>query len=352
MTTILIITGGTGGHIFPALAVGDALRTAGANPMFITRRDTKDTNLIGHFNFPYFTVPASGFFGKGIKEIFIFFANFITTLILFPKILFRTKPAALVCSGGFSSIVPTLWALILNKNFFLLEQNCIPGRFTRYFSRWAREIYLGFPLKYKIRGNTIFTGNPLRKEILSNDRQDDGKTVLVLGGSQGAKFINLNAVELAARMPELHFIVQTGRRDYETIKQLVKSSNCELIDFTLKPEELYKKATIVISRAGAMVLSELLLFGIPSIIIPFPFATDNHQAANAQFLAQKQAAVIISQGRQPGYSEDFVNKLKTMIKLLIQDQARLTEMSRHAQAIAKRDASATIARRIIKCLAK
>jgi len=306
--------------------------------------------LINQFGFQYMTIPASGFFGKGIKGILTFFVNFIRTIVLFPQILYKTKPSALIASGGFSSLVPTLWATILNKKFFLLEQNCIPGRFTKYFSRWAREIYLGLPLLHKIRGNIIFTGNPLRKEIIKNGRQDDGKTILVLGGSQGAKFINLNAVELAAQMPDLHFIIQTGQRDYENVKQLVTSKNCELIDFTLQPQELYKKATIIISRAGGMVLSEILLFGIPSIIIPFPFATDNHQAANAQFLAQNKAATIISQARQSGYSKDFVDKLKQTVESLINNKERLDEMSKNARAIARSNANNVIANRVLRCL--
>jgi UDP-N-acetylglucosamine--N-acetylmuramyl-(pentapeptide) pyrophosphoryl-undecaprenol N-acetylglucosamine transferase len=350
LRTILIITCGTGGHIFPALAVGDALRSLGMNPIYVVRRNIKDINLVKQHDFQYMTIPASGFFGKNIKGIFIFFLNFLRTMTLFPEIMIKVKPEAIIASGGFTSFVPALWVIISQKKFFLLEQNRIPGRFTKYFSRWAREVYLGLPLLKRIGGNMLYTGNPLRKEILNGDRQDNGKTILVFGGSQGAKFINLNAVELAVQMPDLQFIIQTGQRDYNFIKQLVKSNNCELIDFTLSPENLYKRATIVISRAGGMVLSEILLFGIPSIIIPFPFATDNHQAANAQFLAQNSAAIILDQGRQHGLSQEFIIKLKETLRSLINNKEQLEQMSKNAKAIAKGNAATIIAQRVIKCL--
>jgi len=268
-------------------------------------------------------------------------------MIIFPKILYKERPDAIVSSSGYTALVPILWSLILHIKFFILEQNRIPGRTTKYFAKWAKLVFLGFPLLKKIKARTVYTGNPLRLEVLNHKRKDDGKTILVLGGSQGASFINLNIVELAAQMPELNFIIQTGKRDYEKIKQLVKSNNCQLIDFTLSIETYYEKSSIVISRAGGMVLSEILVFGIPSIIIPFPFATDNHQAANAQFLAQNNAAIILDQHRRSGYSQEFVSQLKNILESLINNKNKLNEMSKNAFALAKIDSAEKIAQHIL-----
>ncbi len=298
------------------------------------------------------TIPASGFFGKSIREIIFFFLNYIKAMLRFPLIMTKLKPVALVITGGFTSFVPALWAVSLQKNFFLLEQNRIPGRLTKYFSGWAREIYLGFPLLKQFKGNVVYTGNPVRSTILTNHHQNDGHTVVVLGGSQGAMFLNLNIVELATQMPDLTFIIQTGKRNYDLVRKLIKSNNCELIDFTQSPEGLYQRATIIISRAGGMVLSEILLFGIPSILVTFPFATDNHQAANAQFLAQNNAAIILKQDRQQGLSNNFVLQLNKILRGLLNNKQQLNQMSKNAKAIAKRNAATIIAQRIIKCLEK
>ena len=334
----------------PALAIGKALSAMGINPVYVVRANMTDIELIRHHKFLYRPMPASGFFGKSIKEIVLFFINLLKAMVIFPQIAFKEKPKAIIASGGYSSLVPILWAIILHKKFFLLEQNRIPGRLSKYLSRWAKEVYLGFPLSKKIKARTVYTGNPLRAELSQKNCHDDGKTVLVLGGSQGARFINVNTVELASLMPNLNFVIQTGKRDYESVKQLVKSNNCRLIDFTLSMEKFYERATIVISRAGGMVLSEILSFGIPSIIIPFPFATDNHQAANAQFLTQNSAAIILDQNRRSGYSQDFVEQLKTTLELLINNKEKLNQMSKNARLLAKDNATSVIAQRIKKCL--
>jgi UDP-N-acetylglucosamine--N-acetylmuramyl-(pentapeptide) pyrophosphoryl-undecaprenol N-acetylglucosamine transferase len=350
MNSVLIITGGTGGHIFPALAVGEKLRMLGVNPLFIVRRNRNDLDFVSKHGFEYKAIPASGFFGKNIFGMFLFFLNMIFSTILFPSIIFKARPLVVIASGGFISVVPILWSIILHKRIFLLEQNRIPGRFTKYFSRWADEIYSGFPPIKKISGRLFYTGNPLRSEIISESDYSNRKSVLVLGGSQGAQFLNLVAVELAARMPNVQFTIQTGKRDYVLINKKVKSSNVELIDFTLSPENLYKKAKIVITRAGGMVLSEILSFGIPSIIIPFPFATDNHQAANAQFLAQNGAAIILDQCRQQEISETFIHKLKEMVLSILNDDKKYQVMSDNAKKIAKSDAAEVIAMKVKKCL--
>jgi len=275
-------------------------------------------------------------------------------MITFPVLLIKMKPKAIIASGGFVSVVPVLWAFLLKKKYFLLEQNRVPGRLTKYFSRWAKEIYLGLPPLSNIKGTCFYTGNPLRSSFYETTSkvQKKNNTVLVLGGSQGAQFINLNVIETAKHLPEVNFIIQTGTKNFEEIQKLVKSNNCQLIDFTLHPEELYQKAKIVITRAGGMVLSEILFFGLPSIIIPFPFATDNHQAANAQFLAQNNAAIIINQNRQHGLSEDFILQLMNTLKSIMYDAEKLSEMAKNAQNIAQKNAAQRIAQRISRCLAE
>jgi UDP-N-acetylglucosamine--N-acetylmuramyl-(pentapeptide) pyrophosphoryl-undecaprenol N-acetylglucosamine transferase len=351
---ILFVTGGTGGHIFPALAVGEHLRKLNIEPLYIVRKNKFDVDLFNQYKFSYLTISASGFFGKKLIDVFNFFTCLIKSIITFPIIMYKVKPEAIVASGGFVSLVPLLWALIVKKKYFLLEQNRIPGRVTKYFSRWAKEVYLGLPPAQKISGNCIYTGNPLRTSFYNIRKvsKKDNNVILVLGGSQGAQFINLNVLKIAKYFSDFTFIIQTGKRNFEEIKKSITLNNCQLIDFTLHPEELYQKAKIVISRAGGMVISEILFFGLPSIIIPFPFATDNHQAANAQFLAQNKAAITINQNRQHGLSNNFVLQLKHILQSMINHDEILTKMGKNAENIAKKNAAQTIAQRISKCLAE
>lgn len=320
--------------------------------IFLVRNNKFDIELIKHHQFPYYTLPTSGFFNKKFLQLILFFVNFIRALFIFPYLLIKIKPDAILASGSFSSLIPVLWANLLKIRYFLLEQNRIPGRFNKYFSRWAKEVYLGFPLVTKLKGNFIYTGNPLRTTITTAQVNHNrlNKAILVLGGSQGAQFLNLHAVELSAMLPDYQFIIQTGQKHYEQTKKLVKSNNCQLISFTPHPEELYQQANVVITRAGGMVLSEILFFGIPSIVIPYPFATDNHQAANAQFLSHNNAAIILNQPRQQGLSLEFLHQLKDTLLTLLNDSSRLKAMSQAALKIAPFNAAQTIAQRIKLCL--
>lgn len=318
------------------------------------RNNKFDIDLIKQYDFSYLTIHASGFFGKKTKDVIVFFINLIKSLITFPLLLIKNKPQAIVATGGFVSLVPLFYCLIFHIKYFLLEQNRIPGRVTKYFSRWAHEIYLGFPLVTKIKGCCVYTGNPLRTSLINskNPVKKNDNVVLVLGGSTGAQFLNLNVIEVANQLRNVHFIILTGKHNYQEIKQLVKSNNCKLIDFTLHPEELYEQAKIIITRAGGMVLSEILFFGLPSIIIPFPFATDNHQAANAQFLAQNNAAIIINQPHQQGLSIDFIKQLANDTQKLLSDKEKIIKMTNNARKISKRNAAQCIAERIKLCLVK
>jgi UDP-N-acetylglucosamine--N-acetylmuramyl-(pentapeptide) pyrophosphoryl-undecaprenol N-acetylglucosamine transferase len=297
-------------------------------------------------------MPSSGFFGKSVFNKIRFMINFLLAAGYWVKFVIQNQFKAVIVAGGFSSLVPLLGAIILNKPFFILEQNRIPGRITKYFSRYANEVYLGFPLESALgglKGNFYYAGNPLRPALVNkafNTRAvglSATPTVLVLGGSQGARALNLAAVELANKYPEIKFIIQTGKRDFDLIKEKIHSENCQLVDFTLTPEDNYSKANLALTRAGGLVLSELLAFGIPSIIVPFPLATDRHQEANAQFLENKDVSIILNQDR--------LHELEEIFKKLISDKERLKRMSDNAIRLARYDAAEKIAERIIKCLA-
>jgi UDP-N-acetylglucosamine--N-acetylmuramyl-(pentapeptide) pyrophosphoryl-undecaprenol N-acetylglucosamine transferase len=304
-----------------------------------------EQDLVRRQGFDFYPLRSSGFFGKGAAARMQFVLNAATGLLSAIGIIRRLRPSALIAAGGFGSVTPLLAARIMNRPYFLLEQNCIPGRVTRYFARGAVETFLTFPLVRHLAGRTLVTGTPLRERLLTAARHDDGKTVLVLGGSQGARALNAAALDLARQLPELHFVVQTGRRDYPDVRTTAAKyglANIELIDFTLAMEELYARASLVLSRAGGMVVNEILALGLPSILVPFPFATDNHQKANAQHAARQGAALQIDQSRLP--------ELGKIVPELLADRPRLAQMTESARRIACRDATSVIAKRIADLL--
>lgn len=305
---------------------------------------------MGEYKFNFLALPASGFFGKNLTNKINFFINLLLAFFVWTKFIIRNRFEALIATGGFSSLVPLLGSIILKKPFFLLELNRIPGRITKYFARFAQEVYLAFPLAQSVKGNCYYTGSPLRQKLLAtalncqnniNSKfitQSRTPVVLVLGGSLGARALNLAAVELVNKYPEIKFIIQTGKRDYELIKEKVKSQNCQLVAFTLSPEENYAQACLVLTRAGGMVLSEILAFGLPAIIVPFPYATDRHQTANAQFLEKEGVAIVLNQ--------DHLHELDNVFYRLLTDQEQLKRMSNKALRLAKYDATEKITERI------
>jgi UDP-N-acetylglucosamine--N-acetylmuramyl-(pentapeptide) pyrophosphoryl-undecaprenol N-acetylglucosamine transferase len=343
---ILVVAAGTGGHVLPALALAEELRAVGMNPVFVGRPGSLEQELATKAGLEFQPLASSGFFGKGVKARVAFALNTLRGWAQILGIMRRVRPVGVVAAGGFGSLLPALGARLFQRPFFMLEQNRIPGRATRYLSRGARELYLTFPLLRSLRGRSRVTGTPLRRTLLGRNRQDDGRTLLVLGGSLGARALNLQALELARELAHLKVVVQTGRRDFVEMQQRVQAAglgNVELVDFTLAIDELYSRASLVLSRAGGMVINEILAFGLPSILVPFPFATDNHQKANAQHIARKGAALQIDQARLP--------ETASIIRQLFERPTELATMAARARELARRDAARTIARRIAAIVA-
>lgn len=313
-------------------------------PIFAGRPASMEQDLVGKAGFEFFPLSSSGFFGKGLAAKFGALWNLSRGTSQALSLLRREKPAAVVVSGGFGSVSALLAARLVNRDYFMLEQNCIPGRVTRYFARAAKAVFLTFPLAKPLTAKTEVTGTPLRKSLAQaagNQRTGADNAVLVLGGSLGARALNLAAIELAQQLPELHFIIQTGRRDFAEVSRRVeelKLKNVELFDFTLAMEDYYARATLVLSRAGGMVINEILAFGLPSVLVPFPFATDNHQEANAQHVAREGASHQTDQS--------CLSELGTVIRDLFAHPEKLAEMSANARRIARPNAAAEIAQRI------
>jgi UDP-N-acetylglucosamine--N-acetylmuramyl-(pentapeptide) pyrophosphoryl-undecaprenol N-acetylglucosamine transferase len=339
---VVLGAGGTGGHVFPALALAIEMRDLGLEVLWAGRESGLEGQVAAENGFAFEPLASSGFYGKGAGQKVQAAWLLCRGLMQAISLLRRVKPSGVVATGGFATAGLLAATEFGWTPYFLLEQNCIPGRVTSFFAPRAREAFLAFQSAKPFPGASCVTGNPLRREFSLGERSDDGKTVLFVGGSLGAQALNLAALDTAAALSNLNFIILTGRRDYEFVRSRVRSSNCELVEFTSHPEELYRRATIAVSRAGGVVLSELLAFGIPAILIPFPYATDRHQDANAEYVASVGAATVLDQSSLSG--------LTSLVRTLMDDAPRRRQMETAAGSIAKPNAASAIARRIAEVL--
>jgi UDP-N-acetylglucosamine--N-acetylmuramyl-(pentapeptide) pyrophosphoryl-undecaprenol N-acetylglucosamine transferase len=340
---VVLGAGGTGGHVFPALALGIEMRDLGIDVLWAGRESGIEDQVAADNGFVFEPLASAGFYGKGIGRKVQAAWLLCRGLMQAISLLRRVKPSGVVATGGFATAALLAATEFGGTPYFLLEQNCIPGRVTGFFAPRARESFLGFPSAKSFPGASSVTGNPLRREFSPGERSDDGRTVLFIGGSLGAQALNLAALDMAAALSNLNFIILTGRRDHGFVRSRVRSSNCELVEFTSHPEDLYRRATIAVSRAGGVVLSELIAFGIPSILIPFPYATDRHQDANAEYVASVGAATLLDQNSLSG--------LTSLVRTLMGDAPRRRQMEAAARSIAKPSAALVIAKRVAEVLA-
>ncbi|HTW90625.1 MAG TPA: glycosyltransferase [bacterium] len=335
---VILGAGGTGGHVFPALALAIEMRDLGIEVLWAGRELELENRVADEHGFAFEPLAAGGFYGKGVGRKAQAVWRLGQGLMQAIRLLRRVGPSGVVATGGFATAALLAATEFAGTPYFLLEQNCIPGRVTSFFASKARESFLAFPSAKSFPGASSVTGNPLRRDFHQGIRSDDGRTVLFIGGSLGAQALNAAAIDAAAALTNLNFMILAGRRDYDFVRSRVHSKNCEIVEFTNHPEELYRRATIAVSRAGGVVLSELVAFGIPAILIPFPHATDRHQDANAEYLASVGAASVLDQSRLSG--------LTGLVLALMEDEPRRRRMEAAARSVARPDAASAIARKV------
>lgn len=309
---IIIAGGGTGGHLFPGVAIAQAfLDVNPANRIrFVNAGRPMDRSVLTEAGFEYDVISIEGIKGRGIwakmGAMFKIPRAVIESLI----IVGRLKTDIVVGVGGYSAGPVTIAAWMLNVKTVLHEQNVLPGLTNRMLSRFAKRVFVSFEqTKQRFNaGKVRVTGNPVRKEIIENSLEagspvegnEDTKpfTVLVLGGSQGAHTINISIMDALKRIGQkesVFFIHQTGAADVDRVKDayLIHGINAEVGAFFNDLPVKYKKSDVIICRAGATTVAEITAIGKPSIFVPFPFAADNHQVLNAQTLVEGGAAEMI-----------------------------------------------------------
>ena len=295
--------GGTGGHVIPAIEVARILRERGHEPAFVGTRRGLESELVPQAGFPIEWIEIGGL--KGIS-----FAKRARTAVQIPASVFRAhsilrrlQPAAVFSMGGYVAGPVVIAAALRRVPVVVMEPNAIPGATNRYAGRWVARALLTFEetAKWFPRGRTVLTGLPVRREFFEIPRKERSGTITVLitGGSQGSQTLNRAATgswPLFRDAPfRVRLIHQTGTREHEQIaaRFLTAGIDGEVVPFIRDMPDAFRQADIVVCRSGAGAIAELAAAGRPAILVPYPFATDNHQQKNAEALARAGAAHLI-----------------------------------------------------------
>ena len=347
---ILIMAGGTGGHVFPALAIADYLHQKGIPLFWLGTEKGLEARVVPEKGYKLFTITISGLRGKGLLKWLQ--APVIVTVALLQAIiiLIRLKPAVVLGMGGFVSGPGGLAAWLMRIPICIHEQNAIAGLTNRLLAPLAHCVMEAFPNTFPKKFMAIATGNPVRPEVcdvvVPEQRiridADLPMRVLVLGGSLGARKLNQVVPHtLSCLGPDIRIDIrhQTGSQHYAETESIYRSLNCEvqLESFIENMAEAYAWADIVICRSGALTVAELSAAGVASILVPFPYAVDDHQTANARFLVDAEAAILIQE------SDLDTNSLGRLLNDLYYTRQHLITMAKKARQLAKPEATRDVA---------
>ena len=292
---ILIMAGGTGGHIFPALAIAKELKERGVAVEWLGGKNKMESRLVPRHGYKFHGVSSSGLRGKNLlvilKAFFLLGCGFFQTVIIF----INYRPNIVIGMGGYASGIGGLISKLFFVPLFIHEQNSVPGTTNRLLSRLASKCFQAFENTFPESTGAITTGNPILFNPISKNRPKSVKNLLVLGGSLGAKKINQTIPQIK---PCVNIWHQTGENHLEEVRVLYKKSQhygAKIEPFIENMAEAYAWADLVISRAGAMTISELIASNSLAILIPFPYAIDDHQKINAEILSKNEAGILLEE---------------------------------------------------------
>ena len=351
----LIAGGGTGGHLFPGIAVAREVeaRFVDNEILFIVGHKRMESGLLAHYGCRATCIDVEGLKGRGWRKGLSVMAKLPKSIFQSASIIKGFSPALVLGMGGYSAGPVCLAARFMGIPTAIHEQNAYPGLTNRLLARVVDRVFISFnESRSHFNARSLFlTGNPVRKELFSDASPgaEDRKafSILVLGGSQGATAINrvftetLLYLKAKGRNPEV--IHQTGKTDYERVVQDYREKGIrgELFPFIQDMATAYNRADLVVSRAGATTIFELAALGKPSILIPYPYATNQHQKTNAHGMVRAGGAEMISQSELSGEG------LAQMLIRLMDNRPALEQMGKDAKRMARPDAAKTIVDQLV-----
>lgn len=355
---VMIAGGGTGGHLFPGIALAEEVATRHPKNTIVFVGTTRglEARVVPQSGFTFEPIPSRGLKGMGPLRLVLGLLMLPISFLAAVRLLLRYKPDVVVGVGGYSSGPVVMAAFLLRIPTAVQEQNALPGLTNKILGRFVDAVFLTFedqrhffPTK-----KVHLIGNPIRKKLMENflrgNAPHDKFTLLVFGGSLGAKGLNsrvLGALEhLEDVKDQLRFTHQTGKADLAEVKAAYEKRgfDAKVVEFIDDMSAAYAESELVICRAGATTIAELTVAKKASILVPFPFATDDHQAVNAQSLVQAGAALMYREAELDG------GKLANEIRALKSDPPRLRKMEKAAGLLGRPEAAKELADELVKMM--
>ncbi|MEP6822713.1 MAG: undecaprenyldiphospho-muramoylpentapeptide beta-N-acetylglucosaminyltransferase [Chthoniobacterales bacterium] len=349
----VIACGGTGGHLFPGLAVAEVLRARGHEVMlFISEKEIDALGVSNRSEFRFEKLPTIGLPSPFSPAIVRFTQRFYESVAQCRGIYRKFNPHAVLGMGGFTSTAPIMAGRVRRIPTLIHESNAYPGKANRLTARLVRAVLLGFKecAQFFPRARTEITGTPIRASLQRIERgaarrklglREDLRTLLVMGGSQGASGINQSIIKSLPALQGQRFQVihLSGARDERLAADNYQRENIPayVAAFHHAMEEVYSAADIAISRSGAASLAELATFSLPSVLIPFPYAAEDHQTRNAEIFVRADAAILLREAELSG------DQLAQNIRDLMSDPQRLHRMSENCGRLAPKNAAEFVA---------
>ncbi|MEW6314093.1 MAG: undecaprenyldiphospho-muramoylpentapeptide beta-N-acetylglucosaminyltransferase [Pseudomonadota bacterium] len=342
--TILIMAGGTGGHVFPGLAVADYLKAAAWRVVWLGTQGGMEGKLVPARGYEMVHIRFSGVRGKGALRWLLLPVQLLLAFWQSARAIFKVRPDVVLGMGGYPAFPGGMMAALLNKPLLIHEQNSIAGLTNRILAKVADRVLMAFP---NALPGGVLTGNPVRNDIASLPAPETryaGRSgplrVLVVGGSLGAQALNETLPQaLAMIAPGVRPLVthQAGARHIESLREHYRKSGVdgELLSFIDDMACRYAECDLVICRAGALTVSELAVAGVAAILVPFPHAVDDHQTVNARYLVERGAAVLLPQ------TELSASRLAQLLQEMTRE--RLLQMAMKARALGEPQATEKVA---------
>lgn len=365
---IILSGGGTGGHIYPALTIADEIKRLQpkAEIIFVGTKQGLEKDIIPRYGYPLKFIEVAGFKRSLSLDTLRSIGKLFTGLWDAYNVLKSEKPDLVIGTGGFVCGPITFMAALKGVPACIQEQNAMPGVTNKILSRYVKKVFLGYKEARKYFGGGaeyVYTGNPIRTEILNNKREDayaelgldpEKKTVLVFGGSRGARSINkamLDAELVLSGRHDVQVLHATGDINYEAYMEEITKRGGVKDNIIIKPylhnmPVALAAADLAVCRAGAIGLAEITAKGIPSVLIPYPFATANHQEFNARAVEAAGAAKVILDKDMTG------EKILEAIEHLLVHEEELTAMAKAAKTLGKPQAAEDIAKQALALLKK
>ncbi len=345
---LLLAGGGTGGHLFPAIALAEQLKREEplSEVLFVGTERGLEFRLLPELGWPLRTIDMSGWAGLDILAKIKVLGKIVRSVFDSRNILREFAPDVVVGVGGYASVPVLIAAKTLGIPYLVHEQNAWPGLANRLLGRWARRVCLSFAEADRAfhSSATVLTGNPVRSGMEDCPNiAGNGPCLLVFGGSQGARAINRAIVAalplLEAWKDRVQIVHQTGEREHQEVAEAYRAAGwttAEVVPFIKEMAQAYSRATLVVCRAGATTLAELTVCGRPAILIPFPHSAAGHQVVNAQAMATKGAALMLLE------ADLTAERLARLIDGLLHDPASVQSMAAAAKGLARRGAAARL----------